>query len=62
MGVRWRQECMGVHGYEWVRLSVRGWVHVGVCVWEEFSEYLLETANYNMHPLRIFYCIFQMKS
>ena len=29
--VRWRQECMGVHGYEWVRLSVRGWVHVGVC-------------------------------
>ena len=32
MGVRWRQECMGVHGYEWVRLSVRGWVHVGVCV------------------------------
>ena len=37
---------MGVHDYE--------------CVWDEFSEYLLETrfltsANYNPHPLRIFF-------
>ena len=34
-------------------MSVRG------CVWDEFSEYLLETrfltsANYNMHPWEFF--------
>ena len=33
---------------------------MGVCVWDEFSEYLLETrfltlANHNMHPLRIIF-------
>ena len=40
--------CVGVRGY------------ARVCVWDEFSDYLLETrfltsANYNTHPLRIFF-------
>ena len=46
--------CAGVCGSAWVSVSV--------CVWDEFSEYLLEletrfltSANYNMHPLRIFF-------
>ena len=44
-------------GYAWVCTSVSE----GGCVWDEFSEYLLETrfltsANYNTHPpLRIFF-------
>ena len=51
MGVLGWWVCMGVHGCEWVRLA--GWV------WDEFSEYLLETRfltspNYNTHPLQIF--------
>ena len=52
----------GVHGYEWVWVVAHGCARVGVCgcICDEFSEYLLETrfltsANYNTHPLRIFY-------
>ena len=50
----------GVHGCAWVCVGVPG--HARLCVWDEFSEYLLEletrfltSANYNMHPLRIFF-------
>ena len=63
--------CMGVRGCGRVCVGVRGCARVSVgecgcvrvCVWDEFSEYLLETrfltsANYNPHPLRIFYNIF----
>ena len=51
--------CMGVHGY--------AWVCAGVCVCDEFSEYLLETrfltsANYNPHPLGIFFVLVVSKS
>ena len=62
-----QMSCMGVpgvHGGEWVC----EWVHVVVqgCVWNEFSEYLLETrfltsANYNPHPLQIFSCDLERK-
>ena len=40
-----RQWCVGVHGYMWVYAGVPGcaWVCLGACVWDEFSEYLLET-------------------
>ena len=55
----------GVRGCEWVgvRRYAEGDVLVcaGVyrCMWDEFSEYLMETrfltsANYNPHPLPIF--------
>ena len=44
----------GVCGCAWLGVSMCGWM------WDEFSEYLLETrfltsANYNTHPLRIFF-------
>ena len=61
--------CTGVRVYTSVRCCAR--LYLGVskcaqvcmcvceCVWDEFSEYLLETrfltsANYSTHPLRIF--------
>ena len=61
--------CTGVRVYTSVRCCA--WLYLGVskcaqlcmcvceCVWDEFSEYLLETrfltsANYSTHPLRIF--------
>ena len=48
-----------VDAYGWVRVWVGGCWCARVCVWDGFSEYLLETrfltsANYNPHPLRIF--------
>ena len=54
------QMCVGVWGvYRCVRVgaSMCGWM------WDEFSEYLLETrfltsANYNTHLLRIFFLEF----
>ena len=64
--------CMGVRRCAWVCAGVRGCARVSVgecgcvrvCVWDEFSEYLLETrfltsANYNPHPLRIFTFFFK---
>ena len=41
--------CAGVHGYAWVCASV----------WDEFSEYFLESrvnalADFNTYPIRIF--------
>ena len=46
--------CAGVHG------CVRVCVGMQVCVWDDFSEYLLETrvntsADFNTYPIRIFY-------
>ena len=55
--------CADVHGCVRVftGLCVYARVFVGMhgCVWDEFSEFLLETrfltsANYNIHPLRFF--------
>ena len=60
-----------VHGYAWVcgggpgyvwkcsGVCIYTWVCTG-CVWDEFSEYLLETrvltsADFNTYPIRIFY-------
>ena len=50
--------CFDVHGCAWVCVWVCSGVCVGVCgcVWDEFSEYLLETrvltsADFNMYPI-----------
>ena len=48
------QVCAGVH---W---CVRGYAWVYACVWDEFSEFLLEnrvptSADFNTYPIRIFY-------
>ena len=50
------QACVGVFSCIWVRMGVHefamwvyagvpgcAWVCLGACVWDEFSEYLLET-------------------
>ena len=47
------QVCAGVH---W---CVRGFAWVYACVWDEFSEFLLEnrvptSADFNTYPIRIF--------
>ena len=52
--------CAGVSGSVWVCAGVSGSVWVCQGVRDELSEYLLETrfltsANYNPHPLRIFF-------
>ena len=54
---------MDMNGYEWLRMGVPG----GGCIYDEFSEYLLETrfltsANYNTHPLQIFFIRFRYYS
>ena len=46
--------CAGVCGYVQVYAGMCG------CMWDEFSEYLLETrvltsADFNTYPIRIFY-------
>ena len=53
---------VGAHvcGCVWVCADVCGCVRVCVGVWNEFSEYLLETwvltsANFNVYPIQIFY-------
>ena len=62
-----------MHGYVWVcagvrryvrvctgvRWCVRGYAWVYACVWDEFSEFLLEnrvptSADFNTYPIRIF--------
>ena len=55
--------CVGVHrcvrvctGMRW---CVRGYAWVYACVWDEFSEFLLEnrvptSADFNTYPIRIF--------
>ena len=57
------QVCMGGPGCVWKCTHVCGytWVCIGKgdCVWDEFSEYLLETrvltsADFNTYPTRIF--------
>ena len=64
--------CASVHGFALVCMSVlecamvcagvcgSAWVSVSVCVWDEFSEYLLEnrvptSVDFNTYPIRIFY-------
>ena len=57
----------GMCGYAWVyagvctgvRWCVRGYAWVYACVWDEFSEFLLEnrvptSADFNTYPIRIF--------
>ena len=49
--------CMDVHG------CVRVCVGMRVCVWDDFSEYLLDnrvptSADFNTYPIRIFYFMF----
>ena len=63
----------GMHGYVWVCVGVRrcvrvctgvrwcvhGYAWVYACVWDEFSEFLLEnrvptSADFNTYPIRIF--------
>ena len=56
------QMCEDVHRYVWVctgvRWCVRGYGWVYTCVWDEFSEFLLEnrvptSADFNTYPIRI---------
>ena len=54
------QVFTAMRSYAWLHTGVSGCAQVRICVWDEFSEYLLETrfltsANYNTHPLRIFF-------
>ena len=59
-GFRYMRVCMGGPGCVWKCTHVCGytWVCIGKgnCVWDEFSEYLLETrfltsADFNMYPI-----------
>ena len=60
MGVReCVQVCMGLRVYAWVCVGVCGYAWVCACVWDEFSEFLLEdrvpkSADFNTYPIRIF--------
>ena len=56
-------KCAGVYKCSLLCAAMPGCKQVSICVcmcvWDEFSEYLLETrfltsANYDTHPLRIF--------
>ena len=56
---------VGVHGCwrEWAEGGMRGCAWVYACVWDEFSEFLLEnrvptSVDFNMYPIRIFLAIF----
>ena len=58
------QVCASVCRCAWICADLRECAHIcgdmHGCVWDEFSEYLLETrfltlANHNMHPLRIIF-------
>ena len=46
--------------WEWAEGGLRGCAWVYVCVWDEFSEFLLEnrvptsSADFNTYPIRIF--------
>ena len=58
------KECMGVHRHALVCTGVCGYAQVCVCVWDEFSEFLLEnrvstSADFNTYPIRIFYSLLQ---
>ena len=51
--------CVGVGRSAWVCTGVCGYAQVCVCVWDEFSEFLLEnrvstSADFNTYPIRIF--------
>ena len=52
--------CALVCGSVQVYAGMHGcWVCMGGCVWDEFSEFLLETriltsTDFNMYPIRIF--------
>ena len=53
------KECMGVHRHALVCTGVCGYAQVCVCVWDEFSEFLLEnrvstSADFNTYPIGIF--------
>ena len=52
----WALVCAGVCGSVQVYAGVHGCAEVWVGVWDEFSEYLLETrvltsADFNMYPI-----------
>ena len=56
---RCMQVSAGVCGYAWVCTGVRGYARVCACVWNEFSEFLLEnrvptSADFNTYPIQIF--------
>ena len=61
MGVLWYvQVYRGGPGCVWKCSGVWVCTDMGGCVWDEFSEYLLETrvltsADFNTYPIRIFY-------
>ena len=76
-GCGWVLVCPGVQGDLWVGAGVHGcgsgqkggcrsvqgcaWVYA--CVWDEFSEFLLEnrvpkSADFNTYPIRIFQVVF----
>ena len=51
--------CAGVGGSAWVYAGVCGCAQVCACMWDEFSEFLLEnrvptSADFNTYPIRIF--------
>ena len=51
--------CVGVHGCAQVCVDMHGCVWICACVWDEFSEFLLEnkvptSADFNTYPIRIF--------
>ena len=60
MGVLWyTQVCRGGPGCVWKCSGVWVCMGMGGRVWDEFSEYLLETrvltsADFNMYPIQIF--------
>ena len=51
--------CVGVGRSAWVCTGVCGYAQERECLWDEFSEFLLEnrvstSADFNMYPIRIF--------
>ena len=66
----WVSVWVGVHGY--AGMNGYAWVCAGMCgcVWDEFSEYWLETwvltsADFNMYPIWIFFphfCTFALST
>ena len=51
--------CAGVGGSAWVYAGVCGCAQVCACMWDEFSEFLLEnrvptSADFNTYPIEFF--------
>ena len=52
--------CRCAWVWEWAEGGLRGCAWVYACVWDEFSEFLLEnrvptSADFNTYPIRIFF-------